>query len=194
MSIFAELRTQFDVNWMTLVVGWDGLAAFSQLPDPSNASPPLLSADEVFSFANNRMELSASSSAEEGLVASLLSLDPRAASLEEIRTPLARLATLTKGDWAVELRKWRLVLLEGVLQTLPDDAIYGLIALTEFWQQLDYPADSPHVVQGRGNEIPPADYYQKDNFDRLLTRHQIWVDKERAIISQYDLEVKARSE
>ena len=77
-----------------------------------------------------------------------------------------------------EARKFRLALLEDVLDSLPTDPVDGLIRLTEFWAKWEYPSDSPHVVQGRGNKLSPVDYYTLDTFARLIAEHRAWVERE----------------
>ncbi len=103
---------------------------------------------------------------------------------EEIKDLLQRLSQLDGGDPQIELRKWRLVLLEEVLASMPKDALYGLIALTEFWQDFGFPSDSPHVVQGRGNNITPPEYYQEENLQRLVNCHRTWIENERASLKE----------
>ncbi|HEU4388194.1 MAG TPA: DUF2247 family protein, partial [Blastocatellia bacterium] len=70
------------------------------------------------------------------------------------------------------------------LNNLPQDAVYGLVALTEFWQGFGFPPDSPHEVQGRGNTITPLDYYQQENLVRLLACHRAWIKEEKIAIEQ----------
>jgi hypothetical protein len=119
--------------------------------------PPLVTFDEVCAF----------------VVAS--SEDPAAA-----RVILQKLAEEEKSEPARELRKWRLVLLKHAMAELPEDPLYGLLALTEFWERFDFPPDSPHVVQGRGNQIAPMDYFTEDNYRRLVQKHKDWIRTETA--------------
>jgi hypothetical protein len=68
---------------------------------------------------------------------------------------------------------------------MPEDPLYGLLALTEFWQSFGFPSDSPHVIQGRGNTISPAEYFQQNNLNRLLSLHRKWIQQEKALIKEY---------
>ena len=54
----------------------------------------------------------------------------------------------------------------------------GLIQLTELWDKLDYPKDSPHTVQGRNNKISPNEYYTQENYDKLYKANCEWFRKE----------------
>ena len=183
MSSFQKLKTEFDTNWTTILVGWNGLGVFSPWPNRWVEFPPLLSADEIAGYADERLA-SSSDVAEENLIVNLLSLDLRAETRETIRNLLTRLSDVSAGDPVLELRKWRLILLEELLDNMPKDAVYGLMALSEFWQNFGFPPDSPHEVQGRGNSITPSEYYQAQNLHRLLGRHRAWVLEERAALNR----------
>ena len=54
----------------------------------------------------------------------------------------------------------------------------GIAELTDLWIGLDYPADSPHIIQGRGNNISPRDYYTKKNYDKLYAKNTAWLETE----------------
>jgi hypothetical protein len=153
------------VSWCTLLIGLEGPGKY----------PPLVTFDEVCAFADE--QLAASTPPPEGAVAIVVasSEDPAAA-----RVILQKLAEEEKSEPARELRKWRLVLLKHAMAELPEDPLYGLLALTEFWERFDFPPDSPHVVQGRGNQIAPMDYFTEDNYRRLVQKHKDWIRTETA--------------
>ena len=178
MTHFARLRKQFAVNWTTVSVGWKGLGVFSPWPERSAEFPPLLSVNELAAYANERLA-SSSDAAEDEFVVRLLSLDLHTESRETITEHLARLSNLCGCDSSRELRKWRIVILEDLLDFIPSDPLYGLIALTEFWQNFGFPPDSPHEVQGKGSTLSPDDYYEENNFQRLVSRHKTWIEQEK---------------
>jgi hypothetical protein len=179
MTHFAKLKEQFAVNWTTILAGWKGLGVFSPWPERSAEYPPLLSVDELADYANERLA-SSSDATEEDMVVKLLSLNLYTESREVITEHLTRLSDLCGYDSSHELRKWRVVLLEDLLDHLPSDPLYGLIALTEFWQSFGFPPDSPHEVQGKENTLTPDDYYQEDNYQRSISRHKAWIEQEKA--------------
>jgi hypothetical protein len=179
MNALAKLTAQFDPNWTTILVGWNGLGVLSPWPADWSKFPPLLSTDELIAYANVRLAC-ASDPSEDDLIVRLLALDLHTESRETIRELLLPLSDLGGGDPELELRKWRLALLEDLLDSIPEDAVHGLMALNEFWLQFGFPADSPHEVQGRGNAMSPADYYEDSNFRRLLSRHKTWIAREKA--------------
>lgn len=185
MSAFAELRAAFGVNWTTVLVGWKGTGPLSPWPGRQDGPPPMLSADEVTSYGEERLAAS-SNQVEQGLIVSLLSLVPRSAGRQTVRERLEPLSRLDGGDPEIELRKWRVTLLEQLLRSLPLDPVYGLIALSEFWQSFGFPSDCPHEVQGRGNAVTPEDYYAEDNLLRLLRRHRAWIEREKLAIIGHD--------
>jgi Uncharacterized protein conserved in bacteria (DUF2247) len=168
MSYLNDLRNAgFRVNWRTLLIGLEGPGKY----------PPLITLDEACAFADE--QLAASTPPPEGAVAIAVasSEDPA-----EIRMILQKLAGEEKSEPARELRKWRLVLLKHAMAELPEDPLYGLLALTEFWERFDFPPDSPHIVQNRGNEIAPMDYFTEDNYRHLVQKHKDWISTETAAL------------
>ena len=183
MTPFARIRTQFAANWTTVFVGWKGLGAFSPWQAHSAEFPPLLSVKELGDYANERIRLS-TETAEDELILRLSSLDLPSERRETIIAKLAQLSEWCRGDPSHELRKWRAVLLEDVLADLPRDPLSGMLALTEFWQGFGYPSDSPHLVQGKGNTVSPADYYREDNYERVVACHRAWLSREKAELQE----------
>lgn len=179
MSTFAKLKDAFNVNWTTILVGWKGLGVFSPWPERSDEFPSLISANEVSVYAGDRLAIT-SNPVEDELIVRLFSLDLASESRQRIAAILKQLSDLDRGDPLIELRKWRLVLLEELLVSLPHDAIEGLVTLFEFWQEFGFPIDSPHMVQGRENTFTPEEYYHDDNFQRLIDSHRNWIRDERA--------------
>ncbi|WP_165602840.1 DUF2247 family protein [Photorhabdus australis] len=76
-------------------------------------------------------------------------------------------------------RKWRYVALYILLLNgLPDDYVYGLLKLNEFWSLWGDSGDSPNIVQGVGNNLSPSEYYSEETYCLLMKSHQDWLDKE----------------
>jgi hypothetical protein len=78
----------------------------------------------------------------------------------------------------LEFRKIRATIASEVLQVKNDNYIDGLMELADLWSGFDFPEDSPHVIQGRGNEIAPQDYYTQENYDMLYQKNKVWLDSE----------------
>lgn len=183
MSTFEKLGAIFDVSWTTVLVGWNGLGVLSPWPDRWTTWPPLISAHDIAAYADKR--LSRCSGRELDLTVVLVASGLQRETREEIKDLLTPLSKLDGGDPQVELRKWRLVLLEETLVSMPKDALHGLMALTEFWQSLGFPSDSPHVIQGRGNTITASEYYQEENLNQIITRHRSWIEDEKASLKEH---------
>ena len=109
---------------------------------------------------------------------------------EAVLAALRRLCEIERPDMGRETRKWRLLQVEDRLADLPSDPVYGLLGLTEFWSGLDFPADSPHVVQGRGNTIDPVEYYTESTFTEALRRHREWVQREREDLASVEQDAR----
>jgi hypothetical protein len=151
------------VNWGTILVGLRG---------PGKVAP-LLSESDAVEYAQNVIE---KTGGETAFLASDIAYG--GGDAEAIKQALFTLAKLQGCNLELEERKWRLVLLKKTLAELGDDPIYDLIRLTEFWEQFDYPEDSPHQVQGRNSSDTPENYYTHDNFDMVLKKHKIWIREE----------------
>lgn len=78
----------------------------------------------------------------------------------------------------MENRKIRIVVVNKVLKNKNDNFINGLIELTELWIGLGYPADVPHIIQGRDNDISPTEYYTQENYDILFEKNKEWLTRE----------------
>lgn len=78
----------------------------------------------------------------------------------------------------MENRKIRIVVVNKVLKNKNDNFINGLIELTELWIGLGYPADAPHIIQGRDNDISPTEYYTQENYDILFEKNKEWLVRE----------------
>ena len=187
MSAFEELKAAFGANWATVLVGWNGLGVLSPWPDRWTEFPPLILPSEIAAYADERLAAS-SEPEEQQLIVAISTIDLQTESREMIRGLLLPLSELDGRDPEIELRKWRVVLLEQVLEEMPQEALYGLMALTEFWLSFGFPSDSPHDVQGRGNTISPSEYYQQDNLDRLVARHRAWIENERTALRKQEVD------
>ena len=104
---------------------------------------------------------------------------------EAVLATLRVLCEIERPEMGRETRKWRLLLVEDRLADLPSDPVDGLFGLTEFWSGLDFPPDSPHVVQGRGNTIDPVEYYTDATLVAERERHRMWVERERADLARF---------
>lgn len=95
-----------------------------------------------------------------------------------------RLLALAQTESAAsdqELRKWQLVLLARLLDKLPTDPLYGVLALTEFWEQFDFPATAPFVAPSPGD----SGYYTEQNYERMISKHRAWLGEQLAECRQY---------
>lgn len=165
MTFLDDMRDMgMRVNWRTLLVGLEG----------PGKHPPTITLGDVSAFASEQHATRTTAESED-VVAVLVASSDDAGEAREI---LQRLAEKEESDPERELRKWRLVLLRQAMMDLPADPLYGLIALTEFWERFDFPADSPHVVQGRGNRLDPSAYYTKENYLALVQKHRDWAHRE----------------
>lgn len=77
-----------------------------------------------------------------------------------------------------EDRKLRAVIISNSLKNKNDNCIDGLMELAELWIELGYPNDSPHIIQGKDNNISPIEYYTEDNYNHLYDKNVKWLKDE----------------
>jgi len=157
------LKAGIPVNWLTVMVGWDGPGGYDRL----------LSIPEVASYAAGLLGDDSGHPAEVLKLAAAYDGD-----IDLVDSCVRKLAAGEKNEPSLELRKWRLVLLEDLLETLGDDPLYGLLGLTEFWAGFGYPADAPQIIQGKGRDLSASDYTPK-NYRLTLEAHRRWAESER---------------
>ena len=97
---------------------------------------------------------------------------------EEIIDYLYSICQQKRIDVNVSYRKWRFLSLNNLMTELPDDCVYGLLKLNEFWMVWGESVGCPNIAQGVGNDISPAEYYTDEQFSLTVKRHQEWLKKE----------------
>jgi len=152
----------FKISWTLLNIGWGGSAKFKRQ----------LAGQDVIDFAMSKMEDG------EELTDVVLLASSHATNAEEISKLLKRLSDGEEIDFDNEFRKWRAVYVSKNLPDIQVEYIQGLIELGDIWALFDFPDDSPHVFQRRDNSITPNEYYTRENYIRLLEKHQEWLEKE----------------
>lgn len=168
MSILEKMTSDdVPVNWSTVLLGWYGPGKYDRQ----------LSVADIAAYAQELIEAN-----PEQPNAVLKLAGAHDDETEMVESSLKQLTALESDDKNTEVRKWRLYLLKELEPTLGDDPISGLIQLTEFWEKFDYPDDSPHVVQGRGNDQDPQQYYTQENFLNVRKRHREWMKREEAFL------------
>jgi hypothetical protein len=156
------------VNWTTILIGLKGPGKFEGK----------LSIGDVTNYAISKIEQNSSQCEEVLILAGLNEEDS-----ELVYKYVKNLADGEDKDKEVELRKWIVILLKDVINTINPDPLNGLIQFTEFWEKFDYPKFSPHIIQGINNTITPKEYYTPENFKRIVNLHDLWVKKEKEKLS-----------
>jgi hypothetical protein len=137
--------------------------------------PRPLTGREVQSFAVERASTMATMDPS---FVDLLSANPH--DEEQLGNAVRALSEIETEGLDREQRKWRLLLVADFLRDLPEDPVDALTGLTELWSSLGFPSDGPHIVQGRGNDIDPRDYYTASTRDNIVARHVTWLTREQA--------------
>lgn len=147
------------LSWGLVRLGWEGVGD----------KPRLVSLDDIRAFASDQIATASESQLPD--VADLCTVYDEA----QVQEQLERLAPAPS---AVSLRIWRAALLDELLRTLPASPVDARAELTSFWASFGYPPDSPHTIQGLGNDIRPSDYYTAENAKKACAAHRLWLDAE----------------
>jgi polyhydroxyalkanoate synthesis regulator phasin len=98
---------------------------------------------------------------------------------EEVTELLEDICEQEKINEESSLKKWRLYMLEEILDNLSNDCLYDLIRLTDFWLAWENPEDKPHLIQGMDSEMNPTEYYSESNYKKLIKAHKDWIIEEK---------------
>ena len=156
------------VGWGTLLVGLHGFGWVDRQVSSANAIAIALDA-----LARDP---------EDVLVLALACLLEN--ETEDVVRALERLAEREGADHGLERRKWRLLLLDECLEPLAPDPLYGLLALSAFWDTFGHPEDGPYSVPRAGKVLPADD--TRDSYETEVARHQRWMDREASLLKQAD--------
>jgi hypothetical protein len=167
MNYFKRLEADGLVDWCVLYIGFKGMPSHGRLPE-----------SEIKAYAYRYLETADASKIESELIIELMIAD----GAEEVCVVLQKLARHSHCDESISFRRWRYVALEELLKTVGQDPVYGLIELTEFWLNWGM-NNSPHLIQGVDNDIPPLKYYTEENFKDILLIHIDWMKFELKEIS-----------
>lgn len=137
-----------------------------------------LSSNEVSSFACNEL------AKPDGVKDILLTAISEVAFCSEVTDEVVSYLRLICDEEHIDLnlssRKWRYLSLKLVMDELPDDCVYGLLKLNEFWMLWGEDVGSPNIVQGVGNNISPTEYYSDEQYQLTIKNHQEWLEKEKS--------------
>lgn len=102
--------------------------------------------------------------------------------LNDVLNILYELANEENSEDEFEDRKLRAAIIRNILKVKNNNCIDGLMELTELWVGLGCPNDSPHIIQGKDNNITPIEYYTEYNYNYLYERNVKWLKKEIAFL------------
>jgi Uncharacterized protein conserved in bacteria (DUF2247) len=157
------------MDWGVLLLGIDSTlpssASLSEEEIRQEAELALLRASEHASFLDLLVDLSS----------------PRS-DREMTRAALEQMCEFEHVDLSKSRRKLRAASLENLLELLPSDPIYGLVEISRFWIEWGA-ADSPHEIQGVGNEVSAVDYYTETRFSAALAKNKAWLEQEYELLS-----------
>ena len=98
--------------------------------------------------------------------------------LDDVINIIYELADGEKSWDDFEYRKLRAVRVNNFLKEKHTNCIDGLMGLTELWFELGDTDDSPHIIQGKDNNISPVEYYTDANYNYLYEKNKHWLKEE----------------
>ena len=158
------------VGWRTALIGWDGPAALERQID----------SHQVVDLAVRKLEQSAAVALEVVQLAGLTRSE-----YGEVDRLLRFLADEENAAVNLELRKWRLLLLNKLLEELPEAPLYAWIQLAGFWNSFGSPDDCPTIIM-RFEAVPEEKRYVVQMREKLLADHKEWLTTEHSAIRAAD--------
>jgi len=155
-------KAGFKVTWKAIDIGFKG----------SNVFRDELSTSDIIDYAILQLE---EGNEDETLCALACEQGTNTEGVDKLVKELTNKENI---EYSIEFRKWLVLYVEKKLPDEKIDYISGLLTLGDIWVALDFPEDSPHVFQGKGNDIAPEQYYTEENYKILLHKHKEWIKKE----------------
>lgn len=153
------------VDWGMILLGAEGIASDK------------LSASDISNFACN--ELAKNDGVQGDLLTAISEVAFCSDITEGMKGYLRFICNEKNIDLKLSRRKWRYISLCLTMQELPDDCVYGLLKLNEFWLFWGEDAGTPNIIQGVGNHISPTEYYTDEQYKVAIKHHQEWLEKEK---------------
>jgi len=157
------------ITWKLIDLGFKGSDVFKNE----------LSAKEIIDFATMQMLKTLD---EEADIASLAC--EYVTNEDEINDLVKKLALKEDTEYCIEYRKWQVLYVKMHLPKADTDFFAGLLELGDIWCTLEFPTDSPHIFQGKDNNITPKQYYTQENYNYLLRKHVEWIENEVRALQQ----------
>ena len=145
------------INWKVIHIGCLGSEIFKNE----------LSYDDILNFSLEKFD------EKNKLILRIVGSDRD--EYQEIGYLVQELANMEKSEYKLAFEKWKLVYIKKNFPKLNKNIIQGLIELNDLWVKLDFPEDSPCILQGVKNNISPQEYYTEENYICLYNRHLDWI-------------------
>jgi hypothetical protein len=170
MKIKDFKKVGFKITWKLINIGFSENGTFKDMLD----------VNDILDYARNML-------GEGTLDEHVLELASEYSdSIDNIKDILNELSEDESSDYELEYRKWRVMYLSQNLIFNEKNFVNGLMELNDLWIFLDYPEDSPHIFQGRNNEITPQQYYTEENYKKLYEKNLLWLNNEIKDICKQD--------
>ena len=96
----------------------------------------------------------------------------------EVIDMISNLCDLKSVDLTLSKKKWVVFAIKEFMNHLPEDSLYGLLELNNFWNEWGESNNSPNIIQGVNNTMTPNEYYSDENYLKIISNHNLWIKKE----------------
>lgn len=162
----------FKITWKLISIG---LFGFKEIPQ-------LLTYDDIFNYFDYFLANIGKAHVDGICVDDVILFVCEKEDLEAADKLLKKYSNCDKTDITVQIRKWRVYLLQKLIDTISQDCLQGLLELIEFWISIgrpqDCPFDFPNVKEGKIID----NYFTLNSYNDILNRNRTWIDQEIAKI------------
>lgn len=167
-KLFCMEELGFNVTWKLILIGLHG----------AQYIPAQITYDDVFEYLNEY--LCRENVANVDSIISVINADSDYSKADKI---IEALSEHDKADFLLQLRKWRVYLLQSLLDNSDKDYMQGLLELMEFWVTLmGAPEDCPIELPSNTDTLILNDYFTEDKYNALIKENKAWIGKEKKTI------------
>lgn len=98
---------------------------------------------------------------------------------------LKKFADKDESATEVQIRKWRVYMLNNLLENISEDFLQGLLELMEFWVTMGESDDCPLIFPTI--KMIKKDYFSKESYEFLVERNYKWLNQEISDIISSDI-------
>lgn len=96
----------------------------------------------------------------------------------EFRKFLQNLANHDESEMSIQVRKWKVLLLQELLNNISKEPLKGLLELMEFWFSIGVTNDCPFVFPDSKDSKAIQEYFSQSSYDIIVADNREWLEHE----------------